>query len=128
MWTSLNESGWESLSSGTFLHEGDQTEGDKGIKESGRIKFKVEECSVEEYTGHTKTTQDALVVQPLGSTAEAASGNEAVSAEPQNEFRFLLLRGLPALQQEIMGLSRNGLLSGILSALVWELNRPACSR
>lgn len=124
MWTSL---GRGSLSSGTFLREGDRTEGDKGIEESGRIKFKGEECFVEEHTGHTKTTQHALVVWLLGSTAEAASGNEAVSAEPQTEFRFLLLRGLPAFQQEVMDPSRNGLLAGILPALVWELNRPACN-
>lgn len=98
-----------------------------GIEESSRIKFKVEECFVEEHCGHTKTTQDALAVWHLGNAAEAASGNEAVSAELQTEFRFLLVWRLPALQQEIMDLSRNGLLAGILSALVCELNRPACN-
>lgn len=87
----------------------------------------MEKCFVEEHIGHTKTTQDALIVWHFGSTAEAASGNEAVSAEPQTEFRFLLVWGLPALQQEVIDLSRNGLLAAILSALVRELNRPACN-
>lgn len=87
----------------------------------------MEKCFVEEHIGHTKTTQDALIVWHFGSTAEAASGNEAVSAEPQTEFRFLLVWGLPALQQEVIDLSRNGLLAAILSALVQELNRPACN-
>lgn len=98
-----------------------------GIEESSRIKFRVEECFVEEHTGHTKTSQDALIVWHLGSTAEAASGNEAVSAEPQTEFRFLLVWGLPALQQEVIDPSRNGLLAGVLSALLWELNRAVCN-
>lgn len=98
-----------------------------GIEESSRIKFKGEECFIEEYCGHTKTTQDVLAVWHLGSTVEAASGNKTLSVEPQTEFRFLLMWRLPALQQEVMDLSRNGLLTGILSALVWELNRPACN-
>lgn len=122
MGTSLKESRCGSLSSGTFL-----LEGDTGIEESSRIKSSVEECFAQEHCGHTKTTQDALAVWHLGSTAEAASGNEAVSAEPQTEFRFLLMWRLPALQQEVMDLSRNGLLAGILSALVWDLNRSACN-
>lgn len=87
----------------------------------------MEKCFVEEHIGHTKTTQDALIAWHFGSAAEAASGNEAVSAEPQTEFRFLLVWGLPALQQEVRDLSRNGLVAAILSALVWELNRPACN-
>lgn len=87
----------------------------------------MEKCFVEEHIGHTKTTQDALIVWHFDSTAEVASGNEAVSAEPQTEFRFLLVWGLPALQQEVIDLSRNGLLAAILSALVQELNRPACN-
>lgn len=103
----------------TCLLEGDQIEGDQGIKQSSRIRFQVEKRFVEEHIGRIKTTQDAIIVWHLSSTAEAASGNEAVSTIPQIQFRFLIAWRLSALQQEIIGQNRNGLLVGIPSGLVW---------
>lgn len=107
------------LSAETSLLEGDQTEGDQGIKQSSRIIFQVEKHFAEKHIGHIKTTQDAVIVWHFSSAAEAASRNEAVSTIPQIQFRFLIAWGLSALLQEIIDQNRNGLLVGILSGLVW---------